>query len=265
MSMIETTEIRKDSTQEILARLVRNAEEGLTDDLTQWQTSYVGASNLWRVKLTNASTWKDWCALLPACPKWEHDNLFDKADQDRTLVSRASVPDEVMKAFESVYGSRYLHCDPALIQKKATLDKASSVILAGPKGTGKTTAMAYLARTLAERACMGIEHSLRRASLFAFWRSAGIFTALHNGGSIDNQDARYFFVDDFGREYVEPFALAQMEEFVEYRYGRELPIVMTTNLSWKDFKERVGFERITDRLLEMASWINFTGESMRQK
>jgi hypothetical protein len=259
------TIIRQDATQDILTRLARKAEEGLVDDLAQWQTSYIRGSDLWRVKLSNAATWKEWTALLPACPKWEHDVQFDKADLDKAIVSRSSVPDEVMKSFEYVYGSRYLHCDPALVQKKAMLDKASSVILAGPKGTGKTTAMAYLARTLTERACMDVEHSLKRASLVAFWRSAGIFTTLHNGGTIDNQDARYFFVDDFGREYVEPFALSQFEELVEYRYGRELPIIMTTNLSWTDFKARAGFERVTDRLLEMASWINFTGESMRQK
>jgi len=78
--------------------------------------------------------------------------------------------------------------------------------------------------------------------------------------------AEYIFIDDLGREYAEPFALSRFEVFVENIYkNKNLILVLTTNLKEEQFKNRDGWARINDRLLELCAWIEFTGSSRRIK
>jgi DNA replication protein DnaC len=71
-------------------------------------------------------------------------------------------------------------------------------------------------------------------------------------------------IDDYGVEYVEPFALSQFELLVERRYARHLITIVTTNIPKASFKTRKGFERIESRLLKRCNWVEFIGEDRRK-
>jgi len=77
---------------------------------------------------------------------------------------------------------------------------------------------------------------------------------LHNDERVLHPE--YILIDDLGREYAEPFALSRFEIFIENIYkNKNSIIVLTTNLTEAQFKNREGWARINDRLLELCGWI----------
>lgn len=135
------------------------------------------------------------------------------------------------------------------------------LFLSGNVGTGKTTLMEAIARTLL--------YYLIPAKMFRASDFPAMF--LNNVELTDRQLmcgewCRVLLLDDIGvepteiKEYgnvIRPFV-----KIVEERYIRQLPLVVSTNLSGKDIIEAYG-ERTMDRIKEMATAIKYEGKSFR--
>jgi len=144
------------------------------------------------------------------------------------------------------------------------------LIISGSVGVGKTMAMIYIYKRLLEmKAKKALESEdmflldiYRMKQDFAFYYVPEIFTAFHMGQKVSLR--KYIFLDDFGTEYSEPFALSNFDAWIEKIYRRGFyGIVMTTNLSHHDFLNRQGFIRISDRLNQMCAFLEVKGASRR--
>jgi DNA replication protein DnaC len=69
-------------------------------------------------------------------------------------------------------------------------------------------------------------------------------------------------LDDIGVEAVTPWLGATMDELIDYRYERELPTVITSNLPLDEIKRRYG-ARIVSRIHAMCYPVEMTGRSYR--
>lgn len=162
----------------------------------------------------------------------------------------------VDKRLSETLGARYLTYEIDAIPKREALLKATSFIITGQRGAGKSMALTY---ALQERAVNMGRHDVTEIEAY---KAPVLFTLFHNGG-YPKEDAELFAIDDVGTEYGEPFALSQFQALVEFRYSHLLPMLITTNMTKVEFNNRAGWERISDRLLQMCSWIVFTGGSRR--
>jgi DNA replication protein DnaC len=163
---------------------------------------------------------------------------------------------KVNKRLSETLGARYLTYDDAAIPKREALLKATSFVITGQRGAGKSMALTY---ALYERAVAMWKHDVTEIEAY---KAPVLFTLLHNG-SYPKEDAALFAIDDLGTEYGETFALSQFGALVEFRYSHLLPMLITTNMTKVEFLNRVEWERISERLLQMCSWIVFTGGSRR--
>jgi hypothetical protein len=71
--------------------------------------------------------------------------------------------------------------------------------------------------------------------------------------------ARLLVIDDLGVEHADGRGWLQgfLEEVIDTRYGDDLPMTLTTNMTPTDFALRYG-DRIIDRIREVGTWTNLT-------
>ncbi len=124
--------------------------------------------------------------------------------------------------------------------------------------------------------CMGIEedticgHMCSNKSAYALHTAQGIFKAYTlDKGRIDYiLDVPALFIDDLGFEPVVANLFGTsgypLVEVICYRYDRQLPTFISTNLSKKQVLERYG-ERFADRFKSMFRVIGFNNESYRHE
>ena len=228
------------------------------------------AYEAWKERLASATNYEAWSQVVDAHPSIPDGlSLYVSSEEKmgdaiRKVWYRRESAQRALPLFGSYFGKRYIEFDKNQVPKRTALDELDSCILGGPVGTGKTHALAYLVDHIAKRNAMaGIKSGFEGD--FAFYRCSDVFSKLHKGEEIEDKDRRYMVIDDYGREYVEPWALSQFEELIEYRYGRDLKMLIACNLTKEQFLARPGFERIADRLLELCSWVTLTGASKRRK
>lgn len=242
---------------------IRRKEEEITAPIYR-------AYEVWKERLASAKNYEAWSQVVDAAPTIPDGLMLYISSEEkmggaiRKVWYRRESAQRALPLFGNYFGKRYIECDPNQVQKRTVLDGLDSCILGGPVGTGKTHALAYLVDRIAKRNAMaGVKSGPE--SDFAFYRCSDVFSKLHKGEEIEDKDCRYMVIDDYGREYVEPWALSQFEELIEYRYGRDLKMLIACNLTKEQFLARPGFERIADRLLELCSWVTLTGSSKRRK
>lgn len=134
-------------------------------------------------------------------------------------------------------------------------DQKKGLMLYGPNGTGKSTAM----RPHVDKMWNG--SALQFASVIA-----------KNGTDYINKYSMHdMYIDDLGRERttVANFGdknITPLHDLIHYRYevfiNSGYKTHISTNLSFKEIQERYGIP-IADRIKEMCSVIEFKGESMR--
>jgi len=196
----------------------------------------------------------------------EYNHLtFALQMEDTKVINEArlnwAVP-AISKEIENQLGSLYLQYDVSRIPKRDEIVKSSSLIITGGVGTGKTMALAWRCQALAmEKALTADFNNIE--DLLAVYPSGELFNHLHKGEPVA-EDAMIMAIDDYGTEYVEPFALSQFELLVEKRYARKLITLMTTNIPKAEFKNRKGFERIESRLLKRCTFVEFVGDDRRR-
>lgn len=140
--------------------------------------------------------------------------------------------------------------------------RKSWLFLSGNVGTGKTTMLTAIRRTLDH---YNILCRMFRASDFPV-----LF--LNNVEQTERQImrgewCRVLLLDDIGveqteiKEYgniIQPFV-----KIVEERYNRSLPLIVSTNLSGAEMAERYG-KRTIDRISEMSVGIKYENQSYRK-
>lgn len=134
----------------------------------------------------------------------------------------------------------------------------------GGAGTGKTFLACCIANALIDNGIIAWV-----TTLMPLLRMAGNFNTYES--TIDRVETVDLLVlDDFGTVNASEYNLSLLFDIVDARYRSGKPLIITTNLRSKDFKNPApGFERIYDRILMMCmcekSPIAFTGESIRKR
>ena len=129
--------------------------------------------------------------------------------------------------------------------------------LSGPVGAGKTAALALTGRAAAE---VGAD--------VQYLSVAEMLARFHDGAS-----PTFFAVsdllllDDLGAEYIDArrYNLAKLQQVVDLRWERELPICFTTNLSRKTLLEMPELSRTFSRLDNRCAWLVTRRESQRRR
>jgi DNA replication protein DnaC len=145
---------------------------------------------------------------------------------------------------------------PALIAAQELLDgppERRFVVLAGPKGRGKSFALSW-----------------------AVNRDGGRFVdvqELVTAGSFDRllwddlESATVLALDELGAEYLNEAYLASLFNLLNRRYMQNRKTLIATNLEAAAFRERylaAGMDRLLDRLSTAGEWVTLPGESMRR-
>jgi len=132
---------------------------------------------------------------------------------------------------------------------------SSSLVLAGPVGTGKTHA-AYAVGNAAVAAGSWVEA----------WTMADLLAALRPGGDPADLDAvrgcSLLVLDDLGGVKVTDWSQEQFSSLMDHRLRSELRQVVTTNAAYPDLVEAWG-DRALDRLRYRWTPLAFTGTSRR--
>lgn len=143
---------------------------------------------------------------------------------------------------------------------------AGGLVLAGPKGVGKT----HLAVAAAVECC-------RRGLVVRFGESRTILGALKRAIDEGNyQDVHddyaehcsLLVIDDYGVERQTEFAEDVLEEMISFRYARELPFIVTTNVGPRTKDEPHGLtDRIVSRFSDRSrvTLLRCEGSDMRPK
>jgi DNA replication protein DnaC len=71
-------------------------------------------------------------------------------------------------------------------------------------------------------------------------------------------------IDDLGAEKGTEWVVEQLYRIVDYRYRMCLPLVVTTNLSGREIRDRFG-DRILSRLVEACTAVKLTGDDKRSE
>jgi DNA replication protein DnaC len=146
-------------------------------------------------------------------------------------------------------------------------DGPTMLVLAGPKGVGKTVAAVYAMMTTqppppAASSAWPAERNPR-------FRHVSDVAELGLWGEEANRKARgelkqckVLVIDDVGAEYMSEAFLAAWDSLVNARYGSIGHTIFTTNLTHEKFALRYG-DRVYDRIRGRGEWYDIDGESMR--
>jgi len=149
--------------------------------------------------------------------------------------------------------------------------KGEGLLFLGPVGTGKTHLAAAIANYLLDRGVPVIFGTLAtlfenlRASLYA----DGATEAEREEARRELYDVDLLVLDDLGKERLTPWAVEELYSLLNYRYENMLPVVITTNLSLAQLRERYDAERtqagqaIVSRITEMCRVVIIKGDDYR--
>lgn len=137
------------------------------------------------------------------------------------------------------------------------------MLIYGEPGNGKTYFSACIANALVQRLipviCVGaIALTERIGQSKRTWGDEGIFTVLN---ALENADL--LIIDDLGTEEDTKWTRSMIYQIIEKRNTVNLPVIITTNISMKELKERYD-DRTYSRLSSMCSFIRNTGNDIRK-
>ena len=134
-----------------------------------------------------------------------------------------------------------------------TEEQSKGLLLFGPNGTGKTTALRPYSKTMWAIGSIPLANEVQN----------------HGRQYLDKFSMHNMIIDDLGREpltvksYGDEVSVIHDLIFIRYQaFQRGYMTHITTNLSFTEIEERYGVP-IADRIKEMCSVIEFKGESLR--
>lgn len=136
-----------------------------------------------------------------------------------------------------------------------------SLLLLGPTGTGKT----YLT--------YGALRALAVSGVNCHWKvttAADAYAALRSRPKYDHEAefdrlarVQLLVLDDLGAAQPTPWTEEINYRLINYRYERELPTVITSNVPTRRLGDNVG-ERVASRLIEMCTRVVLKGDDRRR-
>lgn len=137
-------------------------------------------------------------------------------------------------------------------------------IIYGPPGNGKTYTANCIANNLLNKEytviCVSINSLLDRIKkTYNTWGKEGEDTVLSGLANAD-----LLVIDDLGTEQGSNWTISKVYNIIDSRYRNGLPLIITTNYSMEDLKEKYGY-RTADRILEMCTPLQNKGKSIRQE
>lgn len=202
----------------------------------------------------------------------ERKKREEAAVKDMEKIQRlrsASLLDEKLSGatFETFKATSYNERNLKLCRRYATkfdqmVAKNQGLIFWGSVGTGKSFAAACIANYLLDRKVPVV--------MTSFVKLLEVFRAgREEETSILNRlgYAKLVIFDDLGAERGTDYALEKVYNIIDSRYRKNLPMILTTNLTIKDMKEEVDirYKRIYDRVFETCYPMQFAGPSWRMK
>lgn len=140
--------------------------------------------------------------------------------------------------------------------------RRSCLLLQGLPGTGKTTLTWAIYSMLSTVNTSMLYTTSQKLFDYYNYLAAGTSAAFN-----EYMNAKRLFLDDLGNEPPKYLYYGveynPIELLLNYRYERQLPTIITTNLSDAMIRERYG-ERISDRFAEMCTILRFSGHSYRK-
>lgn len=137
----------------------------------------------------------------------------------------------------------------------------------GVPGNGKTFAAACIANALLEQEKPRAP-TVRMTTFATIISKLPAMTAQDKEWYLDGfRNCDLLILDDFGMERQTDYAREQLFQLIDSRYLAGLPLIITTNLSFRELKAPADLtqQRIYDRILEMCVPVCFDGESLRQE
>lgn len=138
------------------------------------------------------------------------------------------------------------------------------LLIYGNPGNGKTYFSACVANELIKRIipviCVSSIALIERINESRNnYGNEGIFTVLN---SLNNADL--LILDDLGTETDTKWTRSMMYQIIEKRYSSNLPIIITTNISLTELRDRYD-DRVCSRLNKMCTFFNNTGKDIRKE
>lgn len=202
----------------------------------------------------------------------EREKRKEEAAKDMEKIQRlrnASLLDEKLRgatfgAFKvTKYNERNLKlCRRYAMKFDQMVEKDQGLIFWGSVGTGKSFAAACIANYLLDRKVPVVMTSFVKL-LEVFLSGRDEETSILNRLGY----AKLVIFDDLGAERGTDYALEKVYNIVDSRYRKNLPMILTTNLTIEDMKSEVDmrYRRIYDRVFETCYPMQFTGPSWRMK
>ena len=141
--------------------------------------------------------------------------------------------------------------------------KNQGMLIYGDPGNGKTYFSACIGNALMQKSipviavgAIGLTERISQSK--RTWGEEGVFTVLNN---LENADL--LIIDDLGTEEDNKWTRAMIYQVIEKRNSSKLPVIITTNISINELKNRYS-DRTYSRLMEMCSFIRNTGVDIRK-
>ena len=202
----------------------------------------------------------------------ERERRKEEAAKDMEKIQRlrnASLLDEKLRGatFDAFKVTKYNERNLKLCRRYAMkfdqmVEKDQGLIFWGSVGTGKSFAAACIANYLLDRKVPVVMTSFVKL-LDVFQSGRDEETSILNRLGY----AKLVIFDDLGAERGTDFALEKVYNIVDSRYRKNLPMILTTNLTIEEMKSEVDmrYRRIYDRVFETCYPMQFTGPSWRMK
>lgn len=189
--------------------------------------------------------------------RWdEAEKEREKREEDAKLAAEESLRESVQRAVWPRY--RHVTSDD-LLPQLADLDPASSIILTGPTGTGKThQAWAWWQRWALETQRYPLAEP-------RFYTAPDLLEALrrsYDGDKITLPTHLLLVIDDLGVERPTEWVMEQLYRLIDERYRQCAPLVVTSNLGGKEMRDRLG-DRLVSRIVEMCTPVRIEGSDRR--
>ncbi len=210
------------------------------------------------------------CSCL--CERAEQEALEQKHKEEEAELEnykrrRESFMDSrfFQARFENVKETKENQANIALCRKYAQqydrmMTKNQGLLFWGDVGTGKSFAAACIANELLDQGKSVIMTSFVKL-LETIWDHDKEEEMMNRISS-----AKLVIFDDLGSERNTGYALEKVYNFIDARYRSNMPMIITTNISFKEMTEEedIGYRRIYDRIFECCHPMHWTGISWRK-